>query len=120
MKKELVCINCPIGCHLSVDIENGMASNTTGNLCYRGCDYAKQEAIRPMRILTCLIPVKGLDKPLSLRTDGLIPKDMIFSCVAELKNYHPSPPIRCGDMIIQNICNTGCNMIATMDILANY
>lgn len=118
MNKELVCINCPIGCRLCVEIEGDKVSGVTGNLCNRGHDYAIQEAIRPMRVLTCLVPVKGQKKPLSLRSDGLIPKDMIFTCVEEIKKHHPSPPIRIGDTIIKNICNTGCNMIATMDIQA--
>ena len=32
MKKELVCIVCPRGCHLTIDENN----NVTGNSCPRG------------------------------------------------------------------------------------
>ena len=37
MVKELICIVCPRGCHLSVDIDNDY--KVTGNLCPRGAEY---------------------------------------------------------------------------------
>ena len=36
MNKELICICCPMGCHLSVDIEN---KKVNGNTCKRGEVY---------------------------------------------------------------------------------
>ena len=35
--KELICIMCPKGCHLTVDDE----LNVTGNTCPRGVTYGK-------------------------------------------------------------------------------
>ena len=49
--KELICIVCPRGCHLTID-EN---KNVTGNSCPRGVQYAINEVTNPMRMLTSTV-----------------------------------------------------------------
>ena len=34
--RELTCIRCPIGCHITVELENGEVKSVTGNSCPRG------------------------------------------------------------------------------------
>ena len=34
--KSFICINCPLGCPLTVTVENGEVKNVTGNTCKRG------------------------------------------------------------------------------------
>ena len=36
MTKELICINCPMGCMLTAEVENGEVISVTGNTCPRG------------------------------------------------------------------------------------
>ena len=48
--KEMICIVCPRGCRMKVD-NNG---NVEGNFCKRGEVYARQEAIRPLRMITSI------------------------------------------------------------------
>lgn len=107
--------NCPLGCHMTAVFQNHMVTNVTGNTCKRGKAYAMQEAILPMRILTGNMRAKGCIKPFSVKTDGLIPKSLLMDCAAELKKYHPELPIKRGDVIIENVLNTGVNIIATQD-----
>ena len=36
MIKKLICINCPIGCHVSVTMEGEDITDISGNNCARG------------------------------------------------------------------------------------
>ena len=59
MEKELICVNCPVGCRLTVTVENDTVTNVTGNNCPRGKAYAESECIRPERILTTTVRITG-------------------------------------------------------------
>ena len=41
--KEMICIVCPMGCHLQVDDSNLDDIKVTGNTCLRGPKYAREE-----------------------------------------------------------------------------
>lgn len=113
MKKELICILCPKGCRLKVD-EN---MNVTGNLCPRGIAYAKTELTKPMRELTSTVAIDSKHTiRLSVKTDGEIPKEKMFECMNALDGIIFKPPIQIGDVILYNVCETGVNLIATMNI----
>ena len=43
-KRELICIGCPLGCPLTVTMEE-TGITVTGNTCKRGEIYAKKEAL---------------------------------------------------------------------------
>ena len=38
-EKNLICICCPLGCPLTVTLENGEVVSVTGNTCPRGAAY---------------------------------------------------------------------------------
>lgn len=116
MKKEFVCINCPMGCRLTAQIENGAVSTVDGNSCRRGIEYAKQEAVLPMRTLTALMKPAGTATPIPVRTTAAIPKSLLIKCADEIKKYRPQLPIHCGDILVRNIMDTGADIIATADI----
>ncbi len=42
-KRELICIGCPLGCPVTVSMEEGRVLSVTGNTCKRGDDYARKE-----------------------------------------------------------------------------
>ncbi len=53
MIRELVCINCPMSCHLQVECtEQGEVLSVSGNTCKRGDAYARQEISAPVRMVT--------------------------------------------------------------------
>ena len=52
--REMTCIVCPNGCHLSVEGEGGML-RVSGNQCKRGEDFAKAELTHPMRTICCRV-----------------------------------------------------------------
>lgn len=117
MEKHLVCINCPIGCRLTVTMEGDTVSSVSGNTCPRGEEYARQEAVEPLRVLTSLMRVEGSEKPFSVKTSAPIPKRLLFDCVNEIFSRRACAPIHVGDVIIPNVCGTGCDIISTQEVL---
>ena len=101
-KSEFICINCPLGCMLTVEYEGKNIISVTGNTCPRGDKYARQELLDPKRTVTS-VPE--------------IPKDEIFSVMEEVKKTVVSPPVRIGDVIIHNIAGTGSDLVATAEML---
>ena len=43
------CIMCPLGCEMTVTIEDGAVTRVTGNICPRGPKYAQDEVVAPKR-----------------------------------------------------------------------
>ena len=114
--KQFICINCPLGCHLSVEMKNGKAVSVSGNTCARGKTYGLQEAVAPQRVLTCLMRASNREKPFSIKTDRPIPKELLFQCANEIYQVRPEAPIYMGDVVIHNLCGTGADVLATQDL----
>lgn len=116
-KKELICIGCPLGCMVSVEMDGGEIKNISGYTCKRGEDYARKEMTNPTRIVTSTVVVEGghLDM-VSVKTENDIPKGKIFDCVKALKGIRVNAPVHIGDVIVKDVAGTGVNMIATKEI----
>ena len=52
-EKNLICIGCPMGCPLTVKMENGEVVSVTGNTCKRGDIYARKSWSARCVILFC-------------------------------------------------------------------
>lgn len=114
--KELICINCPLGCHLSVDDKDLANVKVTGNTCPRGVTYAVSEVTSPKRMVTSSVPVVGSKvKRVSVKTSQPIPKSKIFECLAEIKNLTAKAPVAIGDVLLSNVCDCGADIIATRE-----
>lgn len=114
MIKELICISCPIGCHLSVDTEK---MSVTGNSCKRGETYGINEVTNPVRVITTTIKIEGgTHKVLPVKTKSPIPKDLNFKCIEILNNITIKAPVKMGDIILKNILDTGVDVVATREM----
>ena len=117
MKRELICIGCPMGCHLIATVENNEVIEITGNTCPRGVEYARNECTNPVRILTTTVNIKGAMYPLlSVRTTMSIPKTMLKESVNYLREVQVKAPVQAGQVIVKNILNTGADIIATKSL----
>ncbi len=115
-ERELICICCPLGCPLTVRMENG-GTTVTGNSCGRGAEYGKKEVLSPTRVVTSTVSIKGGDfvmVPVKTRED--IPKDKIFDCMEEIRKALVSAPVSIGDVIIADCAGTGVSVIATRNV----
>lgn len=113
--RELTCINCPLGCLLTVTLANGEVTAVTGNTCKRGDTYARKEIANPTRIVTTSVPVDGsaTERMLSVKTARDIPKGEIFNVMNVLRKTRATAPVEVGDVIVPNVCNTGVDVVAT-------
>lgn len=59
MIREMICINCPMGCHLTVDDSDKNNIKVTGNTCPRGVTYAINEVTSPKRMVTGSVHVEN-------------------------------------------------------------
>lgn len=112
--KELICISCPMGCHLQVEGESVENIVVSGNGCVRGIIYAKNEITAPKRMVCGTVKINGATQPVvSVKTKEPIPKEKIFDCLAELNNTIIEAPVSVGDVAIVNVCNTGVDVVVT-------
>ena len=85
-RREFICINCPLGCALTVTMEQGQVLKVEGNTCPRGKSYGEKEVTNPTRIVTTSVKVAGGTAPVvSVKTASDIPKGKIKDCMAALK-----------------------------------
>ena len=115
--RELICIGCPLGCPLTVEMKGTEVVSVTGNTCPNGDRYARKEVTDPRRTVTSTVRVLGGSLPVvSVKTAQDIPKNKIFDCMRELATIRVKAPVQEGDVIVSNIANTGVSVIATKEI----
>ena len=113
MVKELTCINCPLGCSLTVTLEGNEVTGVKGNTCPRGEAYARKEVTNPTRIVTSTVRVNGGNKEMiNVKTESDIPKEKIFECIESIRGISVKAPVKIGDVIVTNVCGTGVNIVA--------
>lgn len=114
MKKEMVCIVCPMSCHLSVEMENKKVKSVTGNTCPRGAKYAKEEMVNPTRMVTSTVVLKNAKLTrLPVVTSAPIPKGKIMDVMKQINKVKVKAPVKKDDIILENVCRTGVNIIAS-------
>lgn len=111
---KMICLSCPMGCELSVRIENGRVVRVEGNGCPRGPAYAEREAIEPMRVLPTSIKVLNGDRPLvSVKTDRPIPRRMIPAAMDVVRKIVVPAPVKIGDVVLADLLGTGAKLVTT-------
>ena len=113
MKKvNLTCIECPIGCDLSVEVDGNTVLSVKGNTCPRGEKYAFSEITSPRRVLTTTVKT-NVGKMLPVKSKEPICKQSLFLAVKELSHVVVKAPIKIGD-VISNF--DGVEIVACMDL----
>jgi CxxC motif-containing protein len=111
---ELVCICCPMGCQLQLDIQGGAISKVRENKCKIGPKYARQEFIDPRRMLSTTVACRdGLWPRLPVKTAEAIPKAMMGEIACSLHFLSVTAPVEIGAVIVENVCGTGIKVVAT-------
>ncbi len=117
--RELTCINCPLGCQLRVEMNEGEVVSVSGNTCKRGDIYARKEVVSPTRTVTSTVAVVGGVHPVvPVKTKSDIPKSKIFDCMKEINAAAVKAPVHIGDVIIENVCSSGVDVVATANMSA--
>ena len=115
--RNLTCIGCPMGCPLTVKLEDTEIISIEGYTCKRGAVYGKKEVTNPTRIVTTTVRVSGGTEPVvSVKTKEDIPKDKIFACIHAMKEITIPAPVHIGDVNLRDVAHTGVDMIATKNV----
>ncbi len=118
-ERELICIGCPMGCPVTVELDGSEIVSVSGHTCKRGEDYARKEVTNPTRIVTSTVMVEGgAADMVSVKTRNDVPKGKIFECVQALKGLTVKAPVRIGDVILADAAGTGVDIIATKSVEA--
>lgn len=113
MKKKLICISCPVGCHLTITSE-GKKISVSGNQCVRGKIYGKEEMLSPRRIVTAVVKIKSRKHSyIPVKTNKPLLKEKIKPLLRKLYSMDVELPVKSGDAIIKNYNNTGVNIVFT-------
>ena len=111
---ELTCICCPMGCNLRVELDGERIISVTGNSCKRGEEYARQECVAPVRVITASVPVVGGKLArVSVKTAAPVPKNRIFDVMDAIRTITAKAPVHIGDALCENIAGTGVKLVAT-------
>lgn len=117
------CTTCPSECLLTVEVKRDdddtvvEVRSVTGNSCPRGDKFAHQELTCPMRVLTTTVAVSSGDEALlPVRTAEAIPLALHAQAMAIIRGLVVEPPIRMGDVVLENLLDTNIDLIASMDI----
>lgn len=116
MERDLTCIGCPLGCalHVSGEIDN---LTVTGNTCPRGDAYARTECTAPVRRFTGTVAISsGVLPVVSVKTSQDIPKSAIFAVAEAVRTLQVQAPVAIGDVICDNIADTGVALICAKNV----
>ena len=113
-KRELTCINCPLGCLLTVTADGDKIEEISGYTCPRGKTYAEKEVTNPTRIVTSTVKVVGgRSERVACKTATDIPKDKIFDVMRAINAAEVQAPVVIGEVLIRDAAGTGVDVIAT-------
>mgnify|MGYP001778186457 FL=1 len=116
-ERKLICINCPLGCSLTVTLNGGEVVSVAGNTCPRGEAYGRKECTHPTRIVTGTVRITGGTLPVvSVKTASDIPKEKMQECAAQLRTVVVSAPVHIGDVILESAAGCGVPVIATKNV----
>ena len=112
-QRELTCIVCPRGCNLIVKFNtDGTISEISGNACKRGITYAENECTHPKRTVTSTVRCAD-GRIVAVKTADTVPKEKVFDVMREINLTRPEGKISVGDVIIENVADTGVAVVAT-------
>ena len=112
--KQLICVNCPKGCRITVTMEGEKAVEVTGYSCENGKNYAMQESVCPMRILTTTVKItQSTLRVLPVMSEKEIPLHVWRQAMEEVKSVCVEAPVSIGQIILEDLCGTGVRLIAS-------
>jgi CxxC motif-containing protein len=70
-----------------------------------------------MRTISSTVEIKGgLHPRIPVKTNGNIPKEKIFEVMDEINKISVESPVKCGDILLEDVLGTGVNIVACRDM----
>ena len=103
MKREMICIGCPLGCQLCAKLtETGEFVSVSGNTCKRGAEYARTECTDPRRTLTTTLRCTD-GGVVAVKTEQPIPKERLLEAMKQLNQMTVSLPVSIRDVLALDV-----------------
>ena len=117
-EKEIICVICPNSCRLTVSEEKDTKEiKVEGHLCPRGKKYGISEYSNPVRMLITTMRIEDGKLPIiPIRSTEAIPKSLLLDAVKIVNEEHCIAPIKMGEILIDNILNTGISVVASRNL----
>ena len=116
--KKFLCVSCPVGCPLTATLEDGAILSIEGNACPLGEKYGRNEVTNPVRTFTSTVRVDGGVLPVCpVRSKTPLPFSKVFDVAREVAKLSVKPPLEVGQTLIENVCGTGVNIVASRSLL---
>lgn len=113
---EKQCKVCPVGCKLTIYMSNEDYI-VEGNRCPRGRDFAIKDMESPSRVITSKVKLHNSQMGhLPVKSDGIIPSNLISLAMDLIQVAEANAPIEKNQIIIEDILNTGVNIIASRKV----
>ena len=114
MEREIICTNCPRGCHVTVELNGEEIVKITGNTCARGERYARNEITDPKRTVTTTVALSD-GSVLPVKSDGPLSKKYIAQYLEAIHEIRAERPVLIGDVLLEDIDGQGVNIVATQN-----
>lgn len=112
-----LCTQCPIGCRLEVEANDGDIIEVRGATCTSGERYARQEHVDPRRWVSTTIGLVGADLArLPVRTAEAVPKNRVRDVARALRSVTVTAPVSCGQVVMDDVLGLGVAVIATRTV----
>jgi CxxC motif-containing protein len=116
--EKIICVGCPMGCLVTLTIDNKEVAAIDGNKCKQGEKYVLEEYRNPVRILTATVLTQGSSQPLlPVRTAKPVPKTKVLAGARTLAKIRVKPPIKIGEVVAAKPAGIGVDVVATADLL---
>ena len=118
METKYTCIVCPRSCDLIVFEQNG-DWKVKGNSCPRGAEYGLNEHTHPKRMITTTVKMahaKDDHRLLPVISSDFVPKEKLQDCLSYLYGLEIEAAVKLHDKIVENILNTGVDILAARDM----
>ena len=117
-KATYLCIGCPVGCQLMVELPEGADDLVvSGQQCRRGVDYARKEHRAPERFVTASVRIQGAAwARLPVKTQQPVPKESVVEVCRLLREVTVEAPVVAGDVILANVAGSGVDVVATRSL----
>ena len=113
MSQEIICIVCPLGCRMDLELDGTEVKSVNGNQCKKGVKHAEKEVTFPGRVLTTTMKTDISGIPLvPVRSSKEIPKDRLMDCMAEINAKGISGAAKLGKPVIEDILGLGVDIVA--------
>ena len=114
---NMICVNCPVGCDITVTVEDGEVVSVEGNTCPRALAFARKEVSNPERVFATTVRVEGGKLPVCpVRSRGPVPKNRVFDISRGVARQVWQAPIGIGQVNLPDACGTGVDIIASRSL----